>query len=173
MFAPVPRRTTKEVVRLAETDQIRDMETGQEDGATKSQGENPELRTENSNSNHSLSQMNVPEGTFVPQPPAPDPYVERLRAELEEARTMGLEAHRRALLAENSGMVVPELVAGSTVQELEGSVEVARRAFETARAAVLADASAISVPAGNPVRQGLSIEGMSPLQKIAHGLRRD
>ena len=117
--------------------------------------------------------MNVPEGMFTPQSSTPDPYVERLRAELEEARAMGLEAHRRALLAENAGMVVPELVAGSTVQELEGSVEVARRAFETARAAVLADVSAISVPAGNPVRQGLSIEGMSPLQKIAHGLRRD
>jgi hypothetical protein len=104
---------------------------------------------------------------------APDPLVEELRAELEETRARGLESHRRALLAENAGRVVPELVAGSTVEELEASVNVARNAFEAARTAALAEVAATRVPVGNPVRQAPSIEGMSPLEKIAHGLKRD
>jgi len=146
VFALVPWQTTKEVTCLEETDRIRDeVVTGQG--------------------------VNMPEG--IPQPPTPDPYVEGLRAELEEARARGLEAHRRALLAENAGRVVPELVAGSTVEELEGSVDVARRAFDAARAAALAEVAATPIPAGNPIRQGPGVEGMSSLEKIAYGLKRD
>ena len=99
--------------------------------------------------------------------------MEGLKAELEETRRLRLESHRRALLAENAGKVVPELVTGDTVDELEGAVEVARRAFEAARAAALAEVATAPIPAGNPIRQGPSVEGMSPLEKIAHGLRRD
>ncbi len=152
VFALVTRQAMKEVMRLAEMDQTRDVETGQ--------GENSELRTQNAPASD-------------PQPPIPDSYAEGLKAELEEARRLRLESHRRALLAENTGRIVPELVAGSTVEELEGSVELARRAFETARAAALAEVVSAPIPAGNPIRQGPSVEGMSPLQKIAHGLRRD
>ncbi len=103
----------------------------------------------------------------------PDPEVERLKAELERVRAQGLEAYRRALLAENAGRVIPELVGGSTEEEMERSLEVARRAFEAARVAALAEVASTPVPAGNPVRQGPSIEGMSPMQKIAFGLRRE
>lgn len=99
--------------------------------------------------------------------------VEDLRAQVEEARSRGLEAHRRALLADNAGGIVPELVAGTTVEELDRSVEVARAAFETAKQAAIREFSANQVPAGNPTRQSPGIEGMSPLEKIAYGLRRD
>lgn len=98
--------------------------------------------------------------------------VEGLRAELAEARRREVEAHRRALLAENAGKVVPELIAGSSVEQLDRSVEVARSAFESARAAVLAAVGSL-VPAGSPVRQGAGLEGMSPIQKIAYGLKRE
>lgn len=103
-----------------------------------------------------------------PQPPARD-----LQTELEEVRHRWLESHRRALLAENAGRVVPELVTGSTVEEMERSLEVARGAFEAARAAALAEIASTRVPAGNPVRQGPNLEAMSPLEKIAFGLRRE
>ncbi len=103
----------------------------------------------------------------------PAAEVERLRGELQEARTRWLEAHRRALLAENAGRVVPELVAGTSPEELERSVEVARRAFDAARAATLAEIAATPVPAGNPIRRGPDPESMSPMEKIAHGLKRD
>ncbi len=107
-----------------------------------------------------------------PRPLTPDP-LEGLRAELEQALARELASHRRALLAENAGRIVPELVAGSTAEELEASVEIARSAFEAARAATLAAVAATPVPAGNPVRQSPSVEGMSPLEKIAYGLKRD
>ncbi len=109
----------------------------------------------------------------APQAPDPRIEIERLRGEVEETRTRWLESHRRVLLAENAGKVVPELVAGSTIVELDESVEVARRAFEAARAAALAEVASAQVPAGNPVRQGPNVEGMSPLEKIAHGLKRE
>jgi hypothetical protein len=99
--------------------------------------------------------------------------LERLRGELEGARAGWLESHRRALLAENAGRLVPELVAGTTQEELDRSVEVARSAFDAARSAALAEIAATSVPAGNPVRQGPNLESMSPMEKIAHGLKRE
>jgi hypothetical protein len=148
----------EEVMFLEETNRVRDEATeGVGDGATGGVGdrENP------------LSP--------IAQPSAADTLpaeMAQLRAELAEVRARGLEAHRRALLAENAGRVVPELVAGSTAEELEASVDVARRAFDAARAAALAEVVATSIPAGNPVRQGPSVEGMSPLEKIAYGLRR-
>ncbi len=104
--------------------------------------------------------------------PESGPQLEQLRAELDGIRSGWLESHRWALLAENAGKVVPELVAGSTVEELERSVEVARSAFETARAA-LAEMAATQVSAGNPVRRDPSVEAMSPMEKIAYGLKRE
>lgn len=99
--------------------------------------------------------------------------LELLRGELEGAKARQLESHRRALLAENAGRIVAELVTGSTVEELERSVEVARQAFDTAKAAAITELSAQHIPAGNPVRQGPNLEGMSPFEKIAYGLKRD
>lgn len=92
---------------------------------------------------------------------------------LQEVQRRWLESHRRALLAENAGRVVPELVVGESIDALEASLEVARGAFEAARAAALAEIAATPVPAGNPVRQGPNVESMSPMEKIAYGLRRE
>lgn len=106
-------------------------------------------------------------------PALPAEEVERLRGELAEAQTRALASHRRALLAENAGRVVSELVAGSTAEEMEASLEIARRAFETVRAATMAEIASTPVPAGNPLRQGAVLEGMSSMEKIAYGLKRD
>jgi hypothetical protein len=132
--------------------------------------QNPELRTQDPTQDSALSTQDSALSTQDPALSTQDP-VEQLRAELEEARAQGLRAYRRALLAENAGGVVPELVTGSTVEEIDESLEVARRAFEAARAAALAEMASAPVPAGNPVRQGPSIEGLSPLEKIAYGLK--
>jgi len=115
--------------------------------------------------------------TQNPEPTEPEASaaaeLERLRGELEGAMARWLESHRRALLAENAGRVVPELVAGASQEELDRSVGVARSAFDAARAAALAEIAATPVPAGNPVRQGPNPESMSPMEKIAHGLKRE
>ena len=129
-------------------------------------GETPALHAERGAQDPTQSSVHIPQSS-------PDTEVERLREDVEEARTRMLASHRRALLAENSGRIVPELVMGSTVEEMDGSVEVARRAFDAARAATLAEVASAPVPAGNPVRQGAVVEGMSPIEKIAYGLKRE
>ena len=109
-------------------------------------------------------------------PPTSEPEDElaRLRSELEEALSRRLESHRRALLAENAGRVVPDLVAGATVEEMDASVARARDAFEAAKAAALAEMVASqAVAAGNGERGVPDLEGMSPMEKIAYGLRRE
>ncbi len=151
------------------------MEEAERPEATRD-GEKPEPSAEDSGlSAEEVSQSTDRTPQRSDQPPTPDPgqEVERLRSEMEGIQTRWLESHRRALLAENAGKVVPELVAGSTVEELERSVETARAAFEAARSAALAEMASTQVPAGNPVRQGASLETMSPMEKIAYGLTRE
>ena len=94
-------------------------------------------------------------------------------AALAEARAAGVGYLRRALLAEHAGAVVPELVTGDTPEQLEASVEVARAAWDHATEAARQALRANRVPAGAPARNGTdpSTEGLSPLGKIARGLR--
>lgn len=110
-----------------------------------------------------------------PPPPRAPTELETARAELAAARSREVESHRRALLAENAGVVVPELVSGESVEALEGSLEVARAAYQRVRAEAVAEVVAgARVGAGNGVRgTALDVEAMSPMQRIAYGLRRD
>lgn len=85
-----------------------------------------------------------------------------------EAQAAGLTALRRALLAENAGQVVPELIDGDTAEALTASVEVARSAFQAVRSAA---GGAVTVPAGGgSARTASPTAGMSPLEMIASGL---
>ena len=92
---------------------------------------------------------------------------------LAEARATGIGYLRRALLAEHAGAVVPELVTGDTPERLEASVAPARAAWDRATEAAKQALRADRVPAGAPARNGAdpSTEGLSPLGKIARGLR--
>ena len=79
---------------------------------------------------------------------------------------------RRALLAENAGQLVPELVIGESEETLLASVEMAKgayaRALDTARATIVRQ----TVPAGAPSARGAATTGgLSPLELIESGLR--
>ncbi|MCC7372178.1 MAG: hypothetical protein IT306_27435 [Chloroflexi bacterium] len=95
-----------------------------------------------------------------------------LAGELTTAQAAGLAALRRALLAEQAGQIVPELVSGETEEALLASVDVAKgaytRALETARAALARQ----SVPAGAPSARTTPVAGLSPLALIETGLRK-
>jgi hypothetical protein len=91
---------------------------------------------------------------------------------LQEAIGNHLAAHRRALLAENQGQVIAELVNGSTVEDLEASIAVARSAY--ARIAQDLRAQAAShVPVGAAAGQATAPEELSALAKITQGLTRN
>jgi hypothetical protein len=95
---------------------------------------------------------------------------EALQAERDAARHGQLDAHRRALLAEHRGVIVEDLVAGNSVEELEASVERAQAAHTRIAEQLKAQAAA-EVGAGAPAREPVNVEGLSPAAKIAEGLR--
>jgi len=81
-------------------------------------------------------------------------------------------AVQRALRAEHPDALA-ELIAGSTVQEVEASVEVAKAAYTRALEAARRELAGQSTPAGNPPREAAdaaAVEGLSPIGKIAAGI---
>lgn len=89
--------------------------------------------------------------------------------DLQRVRELILQAHPN---------VVPELIGGTTIDELLSSVTPAREAFTrlSERIATIQPRPADSprVPAGSPVRTtGINADSLSPVSKIRMGLGRD
>lgn len=68
---------------------------------------------------------------------------------------------------------IPEsIITGSTIKEIDESVEKGKGIVEAVKSAMASEAAATTVPAGAPPREGTpGIEGMSPREKIAYGTR--
>jgi hypothetical protein len=99
--------------------------------------------------------------------------VGELEAAHGQAVSRGLDAHRRALIAENAGQIVEELVQGATEEALDASVELAKGAFGRLSEGIKAQLGAERVPGGGGGGRGEpDVEKLSPLQKIAAGLRK-
>ena len=92
------------------------------------------------------------------------------RANDLEAAHLG--AVRRSLLAENAGQVVPELVQGSTSQELEASVQRARDAYERIVADLRIHAAG-QVPIGASAGAAPQLDELTPMQKLTQALSRN
>jgi hypothetical protein len=95
-----------------------------------------------------------------------------LRTELADAQRAQVEAHRRAILAEHAGQIVEELVVGSTVGELDASLEMARAAYGRALESARRELGATVVPVGASPRLEPSPEELSPIAKITAALSR-
>lgn len=84
-----------------------------------------------------------------------------------------LDATRRALVAENQGAIIGELVVGDTPEALTASVEAAKAAYDRVVAGVRAGTS---VPPPPPSRDSsvnggsTAMDNMRPLDRIAAGL---
>jgi len=75
-------------------------------------------------------------------------------------------------MAEALNPAVPEgIIAGETIEEIDSSVEKGRAIVESVKKAMEAEASMAKVPAGAPARGGISLEGLSPREKIAAGIQ--
>ena len=96
--------------------------------------------------------------------------VAELEAAHGEALSRGLDARRRALIAENAGQVVEELVQGATEEALDASVEVAKAAFARLSESVRGQLQAERVPGGGGQRAEEDTSQLSPFQKIVRGL---
>jgi len=67
---------------------------------------------------------------------------------------------------------IPEgIVVGETIAEIEQSVEKGKAIVEAVKKTMEAEAAGIKVPAGAPTRGEISLEGLSPRDKIAAGIQ--
>lgn len=100
----------------------------------------------------------------------PDPTVEAEADTQSDDLADAVTAYRN-LLASMPGLV-PEMVQGSTITEVDASAEVARQAY-TAISQRIAQAHETYVPTGNPSRSSadLAAQALKPEEKIALGLR--
>jgi hypothetical protein len=98
---------------------------------------------------------------------------ETARAAAGDAQRESLGNLRRALLAENRGALVEELVQGDTAEAITASVEAAKGAFNRATEAARRQLQRQQVPAGAAARDAgaATAESLSPTGKIAEGLR--
>lgn len=78
----------------------------------------------------------------------------------------------RELLASMQGLV-PEMVQGDTIEEVEASAEIARQTYATISRRI-AEQQEAHVPVGNPARSSadLAAANLTPEAKIALGLRK-
>ena len=110
-----------------------------------------------------------------------------LQASLSEAKT-GSEAAaaelastkeaKDAAVAKYLGMAkalnpnIPEgILAGETIEEIDTSVEKGKAIVESVKKVMEAEAAATKVPAGAPTRGEISLEGLTPREKIAAGIQ--
>jgi vacuolar-type H+-ATPase subunit I/STV1 len=64
-----------------------------------------------------------------------------------------------------------DIIAGETIEEIDASVEKARTIADAVRQNLEARAKEARVPAGAPARGEISLEGLTPREKIAAGIQ--
>lgn len=96
-----------------------------------------------------------------------DARIAELQAERDEA------AGKYLSMARALNPAIPEmLITGSTITEIEASVQKGKETVEAVKSAIAAAAAASTVPAGAPAREGIpGVESMSAREKIAYGTK--
>ncbi len=100
---------------------------------------------------------------------------EARQAELDELRSelaQAVDRYRSAVLA-GAPDVPGDLVRGATLDEVDESLEAAKRTVTQIRARVTAElGKAEGFPVGSPARDDGNLDGLSASEKIAYGLAR-
>ena len=92
----------------------------------------------------------------------------KMRQDLKTA----LDNYKSSLAKENPE-ILPELIGGETVEEIDYSLARAKELTERVKAGLEARKAEKKVPGGAPVRQEADPERMSTHEKIVYGLRRE
>jgi predicted RNase H-like nuclease (RuvC/YqgF family) len=98
---------------------------------------------------------------------------ESLRAEgvaISEARDQAISKYLEAARALNPA-IPGDIIAGESIEEIDASVEKARTIADAVRQNLEAQAREARVPAGAPARGEISLEGLTPREKIAAGIQ--
>jgi ABC-type transporter Mla subunit MlaD len=143
-------------------------------GAVKAelQAEGEALRAERSNLEQALAEKDTLIAVLQTQLGDAKQATESLRAEgvaISEARDQAVSKYLEAARALNS-TIPGDVIAGGTIEEIDASVEKAKAIADAVKANLEARAREAKVPAGAPARGEISLEGLSPREKIAAGL---
>ena len=77
-------------------------------------------------------------------------------------------------MAKAHNPAIPEgIIGGETIEEIEQSVEKGKAIVEAVKKTMEAEAAGTKVPAGAPPRGEISLEGLSPREKIAAGIQQN
>jgi len=97
---------------------------------------------------------------------------EALRAEgvaISEANAQAVAKYLDVVRAANS-TIPQDIIAGDTIENIDASVEKALSIANAVKANLEAQAKEAKVPAGAPTRGEISLEGLTPREKIAAGI---
>jgi len=90
-------------------------------------------------------------------------------SQVKEAQAKAVSKYLEAARALHS--TIPEgVIVGQTIEEIDASVEKAKAIADAVKATLEAQAKEAKVPAGAPARGEISLEGLSPREKIAAGI---
>jgi hypothetical protein len=98
---------------------------------------------------------------------------ESLRAQgvaIAEARDRAIASYLEAVRLANPA-IPGDVIAGGTIEEIDASLTKATSIAESVRASLEARTKETRVPAGAPTRGDISLEGLSPREKIAAGIQ--
>jgi len=98
---------------------------------------------------------------------------EAITAELasaKEANTQAVAKYLDAVRLANPA-IPQDIIAGDTIEDIDASLAKATTIAESVRANLEAQAKETKVPAGAPPRGEISLEGLTPREKIAAGIK--
>ena len=90
--------------------------------------------------------------------------------QLKDVHSKAVAKYLSAVKVANS-TIPGDVIAGSTIEEIDASVAKALSIAESVKKALEAQAKEAKVPAGAPPRGEISLEGLSPREKIAAGIK--
>jgi len=91
-------------------------------------------------------------------------------SQIKEAYTKAVAKYLAAAKAANPTLP-GDVIVGATIEEIDASVEKAKAIADAVKANLEAQAKVAKVPAGAPTRGEISLEGLSPREKIAAGIQ--
>jgi len=89
---------------------------------------------------------------------------------IKEAHSKAVAKYLDAVRLANP-TIPQDIIAGDTIEDIDASVEKALSIAESVKASLEAQAREAKVPAGAPPRDEISLEGLTPREKIAAGIQ--
>jgi len=90
--------------------------------------------------------------------------------QVKEANTQAISKYLDAVRLANPA-IPQDIIAGDTIEDIDASLAKAATIAESVKANLEAQAKETRVPAGAPTRGEISLEGLTPREKIAAGIK--